>query len=425
VFLYPTEMKGKKFFLLVLLITILSLSMVQMMTHKEVPAAIRVAEKVPSPLPVNPYLQAVIGDFEKEFISLMELSHTPGASLAIVKDSTILFIRGFGVKRTGTQDSIDVNTVFRLGSVSKPFASFLTGILVQDSVLSWRDHVTDYLPSFALKSPEQTSALSLENVLSHTTGLPYHTYTNLVEEGQDLKTLLERLRDVNLSSAVGKEYSYQNVAYSVIAEVMKSATGKSYETLMAEKVFFPLGMKNASADYASLMANPNVAYPHLMRRGGFSLAPIKNTYYNVAPAGGINASIDDMAHWMMALLNTRPDVINKETLTRLYTPVIEAPSKNRRYRQVEPIKKSYYGLGWRVLHYAADTLLYHGGYVNGYRSEIAVHPKENIAICVLANAPGGLADNSIPLFFHLYRTRRDSVHRWENDQKLKRTLAVP
>jgi beta-lactamase class C len=418
-------MKGKKIFLLAVLVTILSLSMVQMMTQKKVPAAVTPRPKKILPPPVNPQLQSLIGDFEKEFLSLLEVSHTPGASLAIVKDSTILFIKGYGVKRTGSQDSVNINTVFRLGSVSKPFASFLTGILVQDSVLSWTDPVVDYLPSFALKSPEQTKLLSLQNVLSHTTGLPYHTYTNLVEEGQDLTTLLGHLQEVNMSSTVGKEYSYQNVAYSVIAEVMKAATGKSYETLLSEKVFFPLGMKNASADYASLMANPNVAYPHLMRRGGYSIAPIKNTYYNVAPAGGVNASIDDMAHWMMALLSTRPDVISRETLNQLYAPMIEAPSKNRKYRQVEPIRKSYYGLGWRVLHYTSDTLLYHGGYVNGYRSEIAVHPKENIAICVLANAPGGLADNSIPLFFHLYRTKRDSIHAWENEQKLKRTLAAP
>jgi beta-lactamase class C len=418
-------MKGKKFLLLALVITVLSLSMVQMMTHDETPAAVAKPSPKTKPLPVNPHLQSVVDDFEKEFLSLLELSHTPGASLAIVKDSTIIFMKGFGVKRIGSQDSVNVNTVFRLGSVSKPFASFLTGILVQDSVLNWNDHVIDYLPSFALKSPEQTRLLSLQNVLSHTTGLPYHTYTNLVEEGQDLPTLLSHLRDVNMSNGVGKEYSYQNVAYSVISEVMKSATGKTYEALMTERVFFPLGMKTASVDYATLMANPNIAYPHLMRRGGYSLAPIKNTYYNVAPAGGINASIDDMAHWMMALLNTRHDVITAKTLDQLFTPVVEAPSKNRRYRQVEPIKKSYYGLGWRVLHYNTDTLIYHGGYVNGYRSEIAVNPKEHIAICVLANAPGGLADNSIPLFFHLYRNRRDSVHVWEHEQNLKRTLAVP
>src|SRR5688572_26500566 len=109
-------MKGRKFFLLALLVTILSLSMVQMMSQKKVPAAVTApSKKIAPPPPVNPYLQSLIGDFEQEFISLLELSQTPGASLAIVKDSTILFIKGYGVKRTGSQDSVDINTVFRLG----------------------------------------------------------------------------------------------------------------------------------------------------------------------------------------------------------------------------------------------------------------------------------------------------------------------
>jgi beta-lactamase class C len=206
---------------------------------------------------------------------------------------------------------------------------------------------------------------------------------------------------------------------------VKSATGKSYETEMMERVFKPLGMKDASIDYATLMSNTNIAFPHISRRGKFVSSHISNTYYNVSPAGGVNASISDMARWMMALLNTRQDVINANTLTQLYTPMIDAPSKNRRYRQIEPIQHSYYGLGWRVLHYPNDTLLYHGGYVNGYRSEIALNPKEHIAICILANAPGELADNGIPLFFHLYRHRRDSIHIWDKTHSIQGSPLQP
>jgi beta-lactamase class C len=417
-------MERKIVLLLTTIIVAITVAVYFMLTprDKEVPVT-TASKKIDRPL--NPLLQEMVDEYEKEFIALMGSARTPGAAIAIVKDSTILFIRGYGVKQIGTYDSINEHTVFRLGSVSKPFASFLTGILVQDSLLAWSDPVTNYVPSFSLKSPDQTKSLLLSNVLSHTTGLPYHTYTNLVEEGEDLPLLLSHLKDVNLSSEVGKQYSYQNVAYSLIAEVVKSATGKSYETQMMERVFKPLGMKDASIDYATLMSNSNIAFPHVSRHGKFVSSHISNTYYNVSPAGGVNASISDMARWMMALLNTRQDVINANTLTQLYTPLIDAPSKNRRYRQIEPIQHSYYGLGWRVLHYSADTLLYHGGYVNGYRSEIALNPKENIAICILANAPGELSDNGIPLFFHLYRQRRDSIHLWDKAHLIQGTPLQP
>ena len=288
---------------------------------------------------------------------------------------------------------------------------------MEDTVFSWDDRVIDYVPNFTLKSPEETQRLRIRNVLSHTTGLPYHAYTNMVEEGISLDTMLSWLKKINLVSKVGESYSYQNVAYSVIAPVMQKATGKTYESLMQEKVFGPLKMKTASIDYASIMQNPNVASPHLRRSRQWKSAKITDTYYNVAPAGGINASISDMAQWMIALLGNREDVITKATLQQLYTPEVKARSKNRNYGRMHRLSDSFYGLGWRILYYPNDTLIYHGGYVNGYRSEVALNPKDKIAVCILANAPGELADNGIPLFFDLFNTRRDTINAWEEKNK--------
>lgn len=366
--------------------------------------------------PPNPFLTRVIREYEDEIRQLMRRTNSPGAAIAIVKDSTVVYLKGFGVKTAGTRDSINVHTVFRLASVSKCFASFLTGTLVEDGLLNWDDKIVSYVPGFTLKSRDQTNELSIAHVLSHTTGLPYHTYTNLVEEGLDLKTLLGKLKDVNLSAAPGREYSYQNVAYSLIGEVIQNATGKSYQEKMREDVFAPLGMKDASMDFKTLMSNPNIARPHRMARRQWSPTKINDTYYNVAPAGGINASISDMSQWMKALLGYRQDVITKQTLDHLYSPAVSARSKNRNYARMEKGSKSYYGLGWRILHYPADTLIYHGGYVTGFRSEVALDPGKDIAICILANAPGELVDTAIPIFFKLFRKHQNEITDWENKQ---------
>jgi beta-lactamase class C len=160
-------------------------------------------------------------------------------------------MKGFGVREIGKKDPVDVNTVFRIASVSKCFASFLTGVLVEEKKLAWDDRVVKYVPGFSLSSAEETQKLTLRHVLSHSTGLPFHAYTNLVEDGHTLEEMLSRLKDVPLNGKVGEIYSYQNVAYSLIGEAIKSATGKSYEAWMVEKVFGPLDMENASIDYAS------------------------------------------------------------------------------------------------------------------------------------------------------------------------------
>jgi beta-lactamase class C len=125
-----------------------------------------------------------------------------------------------------------------------------------------------------------------------------------------------------------------------------------------------------------------------------------------------------MAALIKVLLGTRNDFIKDQTLDEIFTPAIKAKAKNRNFRRWIDRADSYYALGWRVLNFKSDTLLYHGGYVNGYRSEIAINRKNKIGICVLSNGPGSLIDNSVPYFFKLYFNQRDSILYWENEQAI-------
>ncbi|MEY4931081.1 MAG: hypothetical protein RI909_1805, partial [Bacteroidota bacterium] len=130
----------------------------------------------------NPYVQKVLSQYEEFIERAIRAGTSPGAAVAIVKDSSIIYLKGFGLKQTGKPDSININTVFRLGSVSKCFASVLAGTLVNDHLFNWDDPVIKYLPDFALKSKESTEKLTVRHVLSHTMGLPYHAFTNMIEE---------------------------------------------------------------------------------------------------------------------------------------------------------------------------------------------------------------------------------------------------
>jgi beta-lactamase class C len=412
--------KEIKIILVVVLLLVVSavvMSLMQGHTTNVLPVKVKVS--LPVNTPPNPHLLTLLTDYQKHIITQLAKTGTPGVAIAIVQDTSIIYLKGFGLKEIGKKDSIDTHTVFRLASVSKCFAPVLTGLLVEDGILSWNDRVVKYLPQFALKSKESTDSLTLKHVLSHTTGLPYHTYTNMVEEGMELKAMLALLRDVNLTAKPGEMYSYQNVAYSLIAEVILSATGKSYEQLMKERIFTPLHMQDASMSYDEILLNKNVAKPHLPSKKGWRRTSINGTYYNVPPAGGVNASIADMAEWIKALLGSKENFIKPQTLEEIYKPAVKAKSKNRNFRRwIEPAD-SYYALGWRVLNFKKDTLLYHGGYVNGYRSELALNRKNKIGICVLSNGPGNLIDNSVPYFFSLYFNQRDSILFWENDQALR------
>ncbi|HEY0655268.1 MAG TPA: serine hydrolase domain-containing protein [Chryseosolibacter sp.] len=410
--------KVKIVFILVLLIAItafvINLGKDIVGTDKVPPVKV----ELPASLEPNPYFEKLLTAYENDIRELHASTKTPGYAIVVVHDTTVIYQKGFGLRQVDREDSVDVHTVFRLASVSKCFAPILTGLLVEDGILSWDDPIVKYVPDFKLISEENTKLLTIRHVLSHTTGLPYHTYTNMVEEGLDLKTMLGLLKDVKLIGKPGEVYSYQNVAYSLIAEVIQAATGKSYEQLMAERIFIPLGMNDASMSYDAILMNSNVARPHLLWRKGWRVTSINDTYYNVPPAGGINASISDMAEILKVLLGSKTDFIQTSTLEEIYKPAVKAQSKNRNFRKWISRSDSYYALGWRVLNFEKDTLLYHGGYVNGYRSELAINRRDKIGICVLSNGPGNLIDNSVPYFFKLYFNQRDSIVGWERKERL-------
>ena len=356
----------------------------------------------------NPHLRALIAEFDQFFSDSMLGSQTPGAALVIVKDSVIVFQRGYGLKAANkVLDSVGTNTVFRIGSLSKGFAGVLTGILVEEGKLAWDDRIVRYVPGFALSSPGQTGQIQLCHLLSHTTGLPYHAYTNMIERGYPLDSITARFKKLKLHGKPGEIFSYQNAAFSLIGQAMEASTGKTYPDLLNRKIFKPAGMRSASANWETISQCHDLALPHR----GLSPDSITHRFYNAAPAGGVNASIADMGEWLLVLLGYKPDVVSKATLDKVFTPVIRTGTERQRWPGRSP---SYYGMGWRILENETDTLIYHGGAVNDFRSEIAFHRRDGIGICVLFNASTPLANTCMAAFWEKYLQHRAAILNWKD-----------
>ncbi len=364
----------------------------------------------------NPHWQALLADYEHFLQRALDKNQAPGVAVAIVQDSSVLYANGLGLRDVENRTPVDIHTIFRLGSVSKSFAGVLTARLVQEGILRWNDKVIDYLPGFRLKSQASTDSLTLAHLLSHTSGLPYHAFTDRVDDGAHFDTLVYHLRDLNLTGPPGKIYSYQNVAFSIISKVIESATGKTYEQVMTEKIFRPLQMQESSMNYEAMLGTPEKASPHQRTRKGWRSLAISPTYYNVGPAGGVNASIGDMARWLRALTNPTDTLLSLTSKEEMFAPKVKAIARNRHFRKWKRSRGSYYAHGWRVLTFKDDTVNYHGGYVNGFRSEVAVKPNERLGIAVLVNSPGPLADQAIPEFLRLYEIYRVRIQSWEVGQ---------
>jgi len=345
----------------------------------------------------------IVQEYEAYVEEAIAKEGVPGAAVAIVKDGKIAYLRGFGLKQVGTHDSIDVHTVFRLASLSKGFAPVLTGLLVEDGELDWDDRVVSYLPDFKLKDRKSTQALSLRHVLSHTTGLPRHAYSNLLNDGMLYEQIVCKLKDVRLPYQVGKHHDYQNVAYSLIGDVVANQTGQSYNELLKERLFEPANMKDASAGYNDMMATVNVALPHNVGKSGYYTTDISPRYYSASPAAGVNASISDMGQWLRLLMGNRPDIIKASTLREIFTPQVQMPLRESTLYQWRPLERAWYALGWRVMERSEEQrLIYHGGFVNNYRGEVAFSMEDQVGVVILSNAVSSFISEAAPRFFDLY-----------------------
>ncbi|HQY49749.1 MAG TPA: serine hydrolase domain-containing protein, partial [Thermomonas sp.] len=184
--------------------------------------------------------------FEAIATALVANGRIPGMAMAIIKDGKILSARGYGVTDLRDPQPIDAHTVFRLASLSKSFAATMTGILVNDGVLRWDSHLIDYVPSFQLSQPGAAQEVTVADLLSHRIGLTRNAFDRDLEGNEDYHSLTLRLANAPMTCAPGQCYAYQNVAFSLIGDIVFATTGKFYSESVASRIFKPLGMHDAS-----------------------------------------------------------------------------------------------------------------------------------------------------------------------------------
>lgn len=311
-----------------------------------------------------------------------------GLAVAVVRNGEVTFSETYGYRELEGDDPVDRSTVFRIASLSKGFAASAAGQLIADGKLSLSAGVSDYVPELRLKNGNQLKALTLENVLSHRTSLPPYAYDNLLEAGVAPAEILGEFRKVDPICPVGQCYSYQNVAFDTISRVIEQTDGRAYSDVVEEEFFNKLDMGRASFGLENLKQDDNWARPHRRRRGqAWRVGDVKEAYYRVPAAGGVNASIVDMAEWLKAQMGYAPDVISPQILEMTHTERVRTPAEIRRLSSVMKLDAAHYGLGWRIYEYAGTRVVKHSGSVDGgYGAQIAFLPDRGVGIVLLTNS---------------------------------------
>ncbi len=337
-------------------------------------------------------------DYRRWLNRVAQRDAVAGLATAVVVDGKVVFEGTVGYANAATKQPVTPNTVFRLASLSKAFATAITGLLVNDGKLEWDAKLVDLLPYFKLKDMQSAARATVSDILGQRLGLPRNTYDNMLEGDTPYEELVRKLDEVNMICGVGQCYGYQNVAFSMIGDIVLSRTGDFFYRQVDKRIFYPLGMTTASYGRAALESSKSWARPHRASSRGWIPFEPNEIYYRVAPAAGVNASLRDMEKWLIAQMGYRQDVLPDSVLDILHAPGINTPGETtstpwRRAR----VTDAHYALGWRVYDYAGETLIYHAGAVAGYRTMIGFFPKYRAGVVTLWNSTGPTPSGLMPM----------------------------
>ncbi|MDP3740555.1 MAG: serine hydrolase domain-containing protein [Hyphomonadaceae bacterium] len=336
-------------------------------------------------------------DFGEELDYAATAPDFVGLAVAVVKDGKIALVKTYGVRDAGGTQKVTPDTVFRLASLSKGFAGTLAAIEAKNGKLDLSTKAVSIVPQLKMRTSAATEAITLEDVLSHRSGLPPYAYDNLLEAGTAPLDILSKYNTVKLTCAPGECFTYQNTMFNIIAPAIEKASGNSYAEELRRYIIDPLGLTTTTVGKAGLTSTGNWARPHRRKGDIWYAVPVTDPYYKVPAAGGVNSSINDLAKWMIAQMGERPDVLADDVLDNAHRKRISTPSESARTRSLKlPVKSTAYGLGWRTYDYAGHKLINHSGSVEGYFAQIAWLPESRNGIVVLSNTRGSRATKIVP-----------------------------
>lgn len=335
----------------------------------------------------RPAAPANLRDFDSYAAKAMKEWKVPGMAIAIVRNDSIVFAKGYGVRKLGDPTPIDARTLFAIGSASKAFTAAAVAMMVDDGKMKLDERITTYLPGFQMFDPYATRELTVRDVLSHRSGLSRGDMM-WYGGGYDRAEILTRVRHLKPTWSFRSNFGYQNLMYLAGGQAVAAVSGKDWDTIIRDRIFEPLGMRESFTSVRPLATHANVAQPHTEIQDVVTVVPYKNID-NIAPAGSINSSVTDMAQWVRLQLGAGKfagkQLITTGSFKQLHAPhtVIRLdPPMNLFYPDAHLMA---YGLGWFLNDYKGRLAVHHGGNIDGMSALVAMLPEEMMGAVILTN----------------------------------------
>ncbi|HBY61190.1 MAG TPA: serine hydrolase [Solibacterales bacterium] len=328
----------------------------------------------------------------KDFIEMaMKKADVPGVGVAFVENGKVVWEGGFGVKELGRPDPVDANTLFMAASNTKGMTTLLLARLVDEGKVKWDEYVTKAYPKFKLGDAKTTEQVKIEHLICACTGLPRQDLPWLFEfKKATAAHSMEMLGRMQPTSGFGEVFQYSNIMAAGAGYVAgylynpRMELGAAYDEAMRVKVFDPLGMKSTTFDYGRALKG-NHATPHAQDVEGKQKPASMDLNYSVhphRPAGGVWTSAHDLIQYVQLELA-------KGKLPDGKTMISETNILARRKPYVKTSAFGSYGMGLQVDTKLGTPVVYHGGSMLGFKSDILLLPEHGVGAVILTNSDTG------------------------------------
>ncbi len=305
----------------------------------------------------------------------------PGLSLAIVKDDKVIFSKGFGVRDVAHNTPVTPDTLFAIGSCTKAFTAFAAMISVDEKKLSLEDSPKKYLPYFKISDPAIDEKITVRDLLSHRSGLAGTDlvwYTGVLNREEAIRAV----GTAKPTAKLGEKFQYQNVMYSAAGEVIAHAQQSTWEEVISKRILLPLGMKTSTLNVREMKkaSDYSLGYDSPGESKTVRELPIRDIT-NIAPAGAINSSANEMAQWTRLMLGGGlfdcKRLVSEAAFKELWTPQIKMGAQE-------------YGLGWALVDYKGHKIATHSGGIDGFNSLVTLMPDKHLGFVLLTNVSSSL-----------------------------------
>lgn len=304
-------------------------------------------------------------------------ANQPGATIIVTRDGITLFRQAYGMADVATGRPMTPDTAMRIASITKQFTA--TGILMlaDEGKLALGDNINKFLPDY----PSEGKKITIENLLTHTSGIKNYTsdpaFGEKMSTDQTVSQMIDSFKNAPLQFEPGTRYSYSNSGYVLLGAIIEKVSGLSYAKFVEQRIFVPLGMSNSAyAGHQRGIALHAEGYTRSSDGVGFEPGkPISMTLPYAA--GALVSTVDDLALWDAAVSVGK--LLKPATQQQALTAYVLADGTSVPY-----------GYGWSVRNTGATPMQSHGGGIPGFSTYAMRLPDKKLYVAVLTNADSGL-----------------------------------